>query len=97
MSKNEKMIGIAIGAYVLYQWWKGRQAASIPYTPGFVPNPQSLTPVWMQQLGETSATGTITSTLDATLSTLMNTPQGPGGTPQDVAGLVTPPACVLGM
>jgi hypothetical protein len=71
--KTEKLIGLGLAAFVVYELWKRQQP---PQVYAIQTDTTSPIPIWAQQLAaETTTSTSSTSTVDD----LLNIPQGPGG------------------
>lgn len=80
MNKDtKKLIGIVAIGVIAYELWKRQQFAGQGQGQGFQANPMSVIPVWGQQLSNATTTETSTSETSI-IDSLMQIPQGPGGT-----------------
>lgn len=89
MSKNEKLFALVAGGVILYELWKRNQAAIAAGSSSSIVavDTASPVPVWAQQLAAVDTGGNVISTMmEDTVTTLMNLPQGPGGSYVNYSG-----------
>jgi hypothetical protein len=72
--KTEKLIGLGLAAFVVYELWKRQQP---PQVYAIQTDSTSNIPVWTQQLAAETTSQMTSST--STVDNLLNIPQGPGG------------------